>query len=276
MEKYRIEHFKSVYEFESALKSRPINEAFDISDGSADTHRSDWFQTKNYDEADDLLVNGWNAKIDEMKGTLEKFSRKVAVQQRITENNVVGFMPNVPRAIKGYPDSMFSHREVNKTETRNTIHIIYSMSSCAGTSGNQLLQAGLAILKMAMILDKSNIRTKIDLVPFESYCDNTYIGCTVGIKDYRQSFNFSKMAYPIANPSFFRRHGFRYLETMTGKLRAWSSGYGGSVTGRSDSSEWFKKAGFADDGVIYITFDDCARENYDPMKIMNSKGIKIK
>ena len=169
MEKYRIEHFKSIYEFESALKSRPINSAIkDVY--SSHTDNIQWFQTKNYEEADDLLLNGWNAKIDELKGTLEKFSRKVIVQQRITENNVVGFMPNVPRAIKGYPDSMFSHREVNKTETRNTIHIIYSMSTNSGTSGSQLLQAGLAILKIAMILDKSNIRTKIDLVPFESYC----------------------------------------------------------------------------------------------------------
>lgn len=276
MKKYRIEHFKSIYEFESALKSRPINKDFDISDGSADTHKSNWFQTKDYDEAEELLLNGWNAKIDELKGTLEKFSRKVAVQQRITENNVVGFMPNVPRAIKGYPDSMFSHREVNKTETRNTIHIIYSMSSCAGTSGNQLLQAGLAILKMAMILDKSNIRTKIDLVPFESYEGGDYIACTVGIKDYRQSFNFSKMAYPIANPSFFRRHGFRYLETLSGDLYKWSCGYGGNTYGRSDTSEYLKQAGFADEGTIYITYDDCRRGDYDPMKIMNSKGIKIK
>lgn len=276
MEKYRIEHFKSIYEFESALKSRPINEAFNISRGSSDTKRSEWFQTKDYDEAEDLLLNGWNAKIGEMKGSLEKFSRKVAVQQRITENNVVGFMPNVPRAIKGYPDSMFSHREIKKSETRNTVHIIYSMSSSAGTSGEDLLQAGLAILKMSMILDKSNIRTKIDLVPFESYCGGDYIACTVGIKDYRQSFNYSKMAYPIANPSFFRRHGFRYLETMSGNLDKWSFGYGGAVHGNSDTKDYLKKAGFTDDNVIYITFGDCENANYDPMVIMNNKGIKIK
>ena len=275
MEKYRIEHFKTIYEFESALKSRPINKDFDIEDGSSMKNAS-WTQTESYEEADSLLLNGWNAKIDELKGSLEKFSRKVVIQQRITENNVVGFMPNVPRAIKGYPDSMLSHREVNKTETRNTIHIIYSMSTNSGTSGSQLLQAGLAILKIAMILDKSNIRTKIDLVPFESYESGDYIACTVGIKDYRQSFNFSKMAYPIASPSFFRRHGFRYLETLSGELKKWTRGYGGVTNGRSDTSEYLKQAGFADKNAIYITYDDCRRENYDPMKIMNSKGIKIK
>jgi hypothetical protein len=275
MGKYRIEHFKTIYEFESTLASRPINKYFDIERGSSQTNTS-WTQTESYEEADNLLLNGWNAKIDELKGTLEKFSRKVVVQQRITENNVVGFMPNVPRAIKGYPDSMLSHREVNKTETRNTIHIIYSMSANCTVGGNQLLQAGLAILKIAMILDKSNIRTKIDLVPFESYESGDYIACTVGIKDYRQSFNFSKMAYPIANPSFFRRHGFRYLETLSGELGKWVSGYGGATHGRGDTAEYMKQAGFAEKNAIYITYDDCRREDYDPMKIMNSKGIKIK
>lgn len=276
MEKYRIEHFKSIYEFESVLKSRPINSAIkDVY--SSHTDDTEWFQTKSYEEADDLLLNGWNKKIDELKGSLEKFSRKVVIQQRITENNVVGFMPNVPRAIKGYPDSMLCHREINKTENKNTIHIIYSMSSNGGTGGEHLLQAGLAVLKIAMILDKSNIRTKIDLVPFESYCGGEYIACTVGIKDYRQSFNFSKMAYPIANPSFFRRHGFRYLETSSGDLGKWSSGgYGGNTYGRDDTAEYMKQAGFTGDGIIYITDKDCKMANYDPMVLMNNKGIKIK
>jgi hypothetical protein len=276
MEKYRIEHFKSIYEFESALASRPVNKDFNIKYGSA-KNDTEWTQTESYEEADSLLLNGWNKKIDELKGSLEKFSRKKGVQQRLTENNVVGFMPNVPRAIKGYPDSMLCHREINKTENKNTVHIIYSMGANGGTSGEQLLKAGLAVLKIAMILDKSNIRTKIDLVPFESYCGGDYIACTVGIKDYRQSFNFSKMAYPIANPSFFRRHGFRYLETLSGDLGKWSSGgYGGNTYGRDDTAEYMKQAGFAGDGIIYITDKDCKMANYDPMVLMNNKGIKIK
>ena len=276
MEKYRIEHFKSVYDFEKALKSRPINEAFDISRGSSQTSDREWYQTGSYEEADELLLNGWNAKIDELKGSLEKYSRKIVVQHRITENNVVGFMPNVPRAIKGYPDSMFCHKELNSKESRNTMHIIYSMNSTSRTEGEELLKAGLAVLKIAMFLDKSNIRTKIDLVPFEAYESGDYIACTVGIKDYRQSFNYSKMAYPIANPSFFRRHGFRYLETLSGDLKKWSSGYGTRTYGHDDTQEYLEKAGFAGEGIIYITHKDCGRAEFDPMKIMANKGIDIK
>lgn len=279
MEKYMIEHFKTVYDFERTLNKRTIRTEFEIFGGSSDTSESEWYQTESYEEAENFLINGWNAKIDELKGSLEKFSRKVAVQNRITENNVVGFMPNVPRAIRGYPDSMFFHKEIKRTEKRNTMHIIYSMTANCETDGKDLLKAGIAVLKIAMILDRSNIRTKIDLVPFLANKRDEYVACTVGIKGYRQSFNYSKMAYPIANPSFFRRHGFRYLETLSGiTAENWCFGYGRDIGGSTESKamEFKKKAGFYDEGVIFITYNDCLESEFDPMKIMAEKGINLK
>lgn len=279
MEKYIIEHFKTVYDFERTLNKRTISGEFDISDGSSRTSDTKWYQTESYEEADNFLINGWNAKIDELKGSLEKYSRKIAVQNRITENNVVGFMPNVPRAIRGYPGSMISNREIKRTEKRNTIHIIYSMTANCGTHGEGLLKAGIVVLKIAMVLDRSNIRTKIDLVPFLASEDGEYVTCIVGIKDYRQSFNYSKMAYPIVNPSFFRRHGFRYLETLSGiTAENWCCGYGRSIADSTESNamEFKKKAGFYDEGVIFITYNDCQESEFDPIEIMAKKGINLK
>ena len=274
MKDFRFENFKSVYDFEEALAKRPLNPLFDISSGSADKSDSGWTQTKNYDEADDLLVKGWNKKIDEVKSVLEKFSETVVRKTRKQVNDYVGFMPNVPRAIIGYPKSMITFTKQDRLEKQRIKHIIFDNTANCGTSGENLLKSGLTVLKLAMILDKSNVRTRIDMIPFNGVCSGTYLACSVTIKDYRQSFNYLKMAYPIANPSFFRRHGFRYLETQSGDdMKPWVGGYGSHID-KSDGKEFFEYAGFNKDDVLFITYKDCARADFDVEKLMANLGIK--
>ena len=48
MKDFKIERFKSVYEFEDALNKRPLNKAF----RNLFSHRSgdsDWYQTEDYE-----------------------------------------------------------------------------------------------------------------------------------------------------------------------------------------------------------------------------------
>ena len=270
MSDFTFETFKSVYEFEEALKKRPVNPHFSVSSGSCDSGSS-WYQTKDY--------NGWNAKIDEVKGVLEKFSSTVAVKHRKQIFDYVGFMPSVPRAIMGYPQSMINYTKRDELEKHRTKHIILNNTANCGVDGDKLLQAGLTVLKLAMILDKSNVRTKIDMIPFYAVRGSCYLGCSVTIKDYRQPFNYLKMAYPIANPSFFRRHGFRYLETQKGdKWKEWTSTYGRSIGGDNsgEAKEFRDYAGLNKDDVIFINYKDCENAGYDVEKLMENMGISTK
>jgi hypothetical protein len=182
--------------------------------------------------------------------------------------------------LKGHPKAMISYTKQERTEKRNTIHVVFNNCGTSDVSGDTLLKCGLTVLKMALVLDKSNIRTKIDVVPKMSYVrigGNSCYGCTVTIKDYRQPFNFSKMAYPIANPAFFRRHGFNYLEKTQGISSSWRSGYGCSLAMCSEEKKanYLKFAGLADNNVVYIDILDCSSADYDPIKLAVSKGIKI-
>ena len=281
MKDFKIEHFKSVYDFEETLRKRPVNKAF----CELYSHRSEkkeWYQTSSYEEADKFLMEGWNAKIDELKTTIEKYSQNVIVQRRKQIKNVMGFVPCVPRVLKGHPKAMISYTKQERTEKRNTIHVVFNNCGTGGISGDTLLKCGLTVLKMAVILDKSNVRTKIDVVPkmsYEYYGGNSCYGCTVTIKDYRQSFNFSKMAYPIANPSFFRRHGFAYYEHMDGDMSAWSLGYGTSLAQcpSKDKEEYLEWAGLTEkNGVVYVDIDDCRNADFDPEKLMENKGINLR
>lgn len=270
---FRFENFKTVYDFEKALAERPTNKDFGEC-ASKNKGNSSWYQTKDYSEADTFLTQGWNAKIDEVKSACEKFSTTVAVKHRRIVNDYVGFMPSVPRAIQGYPQSMINITKRDSTESQRTKHIVFDNTACGGTSGEQLLKAGLTVLKLAMILDKSNVRTKIDMLPFTSYAGNSMYGCSVTIKDYRQPFNYLKMAYPIANPSFFRRHGFRWLETQSGDMKKWVIRYGGEIFGRGEMTEaYLKFAGMKKDDVIFINFKDCKEAEFNPETLMKNKGI---
>lgn len=275
---FRFENFKTVYEFEKALSKRPINPSFGrrASLSSERTGDSDWYQTEDYSEADTFLKKGWNAKIDELRGELERFSRTVIVKRQRMIKSVIGFIPCIPNAIRGVPKTMYAFEKRDSKETKRILHLVMNNNSTAGTSGETLLKAGITLLKVAMILEKAMVRTKIDVVPFMSY-EGSYkcYGCTVTIKEYRQPFNYSKMAYPIANPSWFRRHGFRWLETQSGEMEDWVCGYGSSIHKRSKEQQekYLKYAGLRDDGVVYIDLDDCIRANFDAERLMADKGI---
>lgn len=276
MKDFRLEKFNSVYEFENAINTRPTNEAF--TECASKTKGDEYFyQTSNYDEANDYLLKGWNAKIEELRGAMEKFSSKIVVERKRQIKSVQGFLPCVPNAIRGVPKAMYSYSKVQEKQKRRTLHLVLNSCSTGGTSGEDLLYAGLTVLKVAMILDKMGVRTKIDVVPKMSYeGSNKCYGCTVTVKEYRQPFNYSKMAYPIANPSFFRRHGFRWLEVQEGDMRDWVGGYGRSIhkCSKSEQNEYLKWAGLLEDGTVYIDFDDCRGADYDPIKLMENKGIK--
>lgn len=276
---FRFENFKSVYEFEQALAERPVNSIFakmGKKPTSQKTDDAEWFQTENYKEADELLIKGWNAKIDEVKKSCEKFSSTIAVKHSKMKVDYVGVMPCVPSAIKGYPKSMINVTKKTNLEKQRTKHIIFDNTANGGTSGEQLLKAGLTVLKLAMILDKSNVKTKIDMLPFTTFDSDRFYGCSVTIKDYRQPFNYLKMAYPIANPSFFRRHGFRWLETLENNEMSvyFANGYGGSIFGRSKTEEYLKWAGLRKSDTVLINYDDCRRAHFDAERLMADMGIK--
>ena len=100
----------------------------------------------------------------------------------------------------------------------------------------------------------------------------------MNIKEYRQPFNLLKIAYPLAHVSFFRRHGFRYLETLPEmKNSKFVSGYGLSMiyTDKKIKDAYFKFAGFMEDDVVYIDFNDVTENEFDYRKLAKAKGIEV-
>lgn len=207
MKDFRYEHFNTIYEFENALRTRAVNNAFAGKDESHKKDHSDWRGTATYDEAQGLLEKGWNVKVEQMKSELEKFSRNVDVQRRKQIKSVAGYAPCVPNAIRGVPKSMLSSKPVQKKENRRTVRIVMNNTATSDVSADELMKSGMAMLKLALLLEKSGVKTRIDIVPkmsFRSDTKSVCYGCSVTVKDYRQQFNLSKISYPLAHVSFFQ------------------------------------------------------------------------
>ena len=273
--KYIFENFKNIYEFEKTLKARPVKEIFQKEIASADTKDFDFYQTKDFDEAETLLKDGWNPQIDYIKKELNKFAVGVNRSYNKQIKSIAGFAPCVPNAIRGVPKSMISTKKVEKKQ--RTVHLVINNCTRGSTSGEALMKSGLLFMKLAMLLEKNNIRTKIDVVPKMSKTDTGIFGCSVTIKDYKQPFNISKIAYPLAHVSFFRRHGFRWWETIDAPMNENALGYGKSIMflDKSEKQKYLKYASLTDN-ILYVDYQDALDAGNDLEKLIKNKQIKIK
>ncbi len=273
----KFETFKNIYEFQNALETREVNPLFK---GSQSSHydRPYFTNVKNFEEADNYLKNGWNTQVENMTAELRKFSQKIEVTRTKQFKNVAGFAPCVPNAIRGVPKSMIASKTIRVPENRRTLHLVLNNCGVSKVTTEELMKCGMTVLKLANLLDKSRIRTQIDVVPKLSKVDDEFIGCAVTIKEYKQPFNLSKMAYPLAHVAMFRCHGFNYLEVQDGKLNSDWTEQGTSLS-RCTSSEKnavLKKLGFTkENGIFYIDINDCKNADYDPEKLAKAMEINL-
>ena len=271
---FRYEHFKNIYEFDKALKTRKQNSF--MGHESHDRSTTGWYGTETFDEAQELLEKGWNSEVQNIKDELKDFSKTVLRNQNRTVKSVQGFMPCVPNAIKGVPKSMYALKKL-PVKKQKTVRLIINNTSTGGTTAQELMKCGLTVLKLAVMLDKKAIRTRIDVVPKASYNGNSCYGCSVTIKDYRQPMNISKMAYPLAHVSLFRRHGFKWLETLAeeGFNRGFADSYGCSLVRCSEKQkqDFIKYAKWNEEGSFYIDLAEVKRANFDPVKLAENLGL---
>lgn len=275
MSDFRYEHFNSIYDFENAINTRPVNEYFQ-GDEHSKSGSSSFTATESLNEADELMLKGWNAKVEEMKKKIN-FQNKVERLRNKQIKNVAGYAPCVPNAIKGVPKSMIATKVQRVEEKRRTMHLVINNTGTAGFTSTELMNCGMTVLKLAQLLDANKIRTRIDVVPKMSYKNDSLYGCTVKIKDYKQNFNLSKVAYPLGHVSFFRRHGFRYFETLPNPQQDFSGSYGTSdlEDNKQLRDKYFEFAGFLKNNVIYIDKNDCFKANFDPVVLAKNKGITL-
>lgn len=238
--------------------------------------RTEWAGTASFNDAVSLLSNGWTDKLAEIRKEMAQFDRvmeqNVTYQKKRPSTSVVGFAPHVPNAIMGLPNSMI--RTEHTPMKTKVVRIIYNMCMNSGTDADDIMNAGLAVLKIANALERKGMRVRVDVNPFLAERNREKVCALVCIKDWRQPIDLKKIAFPVAHPSMFRRIGFRWLETVPElKEQGFTSGYGRSLEEEDACASLLEAVGARTEKDYFVNVRIARRCGYDVNKLAQEIGL---
>ena len=164
-------------------------------------------KTKDFAEAEDLLLHGWEHGTKEIKNKVDAKDTGVAMKQK-SVYDVVGFQASVPRYLQGIPTNM-----VNKTNIKQKNKVI-TINKCAsygwGTKPQVIIKESVKVLQLINRLEEQGFRVNLNVI-FTTRAENKTI-TKVKIKSSSQRLNIKQVAFPLCHPSMLRRIIFAVWE----------------------------------------------------------------
>lgn len=248
-----FERYESISEFVNTINARPVDPYYKdlMSSHKTGEYREKFTCTKSFEEADNLLMNGDLETAKKMDAKARNIKQATGVKNTITRGPV-GFVPNVPAYLSGNPNNMFFVRSQSYKSTK-VINLVINSTISYDIDGDDLLTFGVRLLNIVVKLEAKGYRLNIYKSDISQYKDSgKNIGVLlVKIKDSGKPLNLTKVAYPLANPSFYRRHVFNWIE-KSGNTR--STGYGAvlySSTSKAILAKHFTKFVYIDTAESY-------------------------
>jgi hypothetical protein len=277
MKEVVFEKFDSLSQFIDVIRTRKTNEIFLRQEEKEVLHSQkktdyNWYLTNSYEESIKLATNGYEEGLDRLMSTGTRFQYRVNIPKNMPDVDFVGYAPHVANAIAGVPKAMISSAKVE--QKARAISIMYSHGDSADVSGADFVEAGKNILNVINTLELRGYRVALYVI--DASCSRQVAISIVKIKDWRQPSNPLKLAYPLLHPSYFRRQGFKWLETYPyledhclithgAPLRA----HCGRDT--SDQIKYLREIGVLKTNMFYTTFNE-AKINM-PEELIKSMGI---
>ena len=219
MEKVLFNKFDSVEQFSNWLQITPQTakgERFDASN-EVSKYNTEFTGTESFDEAQNLLKYGDKVNAEKINATI----RKIKAQGKGTEtrnklyNSPCGFMPIVPKVLAGDPQNMLAIKKQRFNSTK-VINIAYNVSVDCEKTTDELIETAAKVANVIASLEKNGYRVNLYAYSCGSDLKNNYYSLLVKIKDSGKYLDTLRIAYPLVNPSFFRRHVFGYMERLKG------------------------------------------------------------
>jgi hypothetical protein len=265
------EKFSSIRRLLEDLDRRPNNEIMRKERESDKADPKDWYKTRNYAHAKKLIVEGYTEILKSLTSFIyknTKFFKQASNKSSIMED-VLGSAPIIPNYLKGLPNNMF-YRKPNSRKIK-TLEIIYNMGANCGHDGIEWVKAGAALLSVIKFLERKGITVKLECIFMSANRYDEYIIGSVPLKDYKDRLDLQKLCFPLANPSMFRRFGFKFLETCPEMTKNFSFGYGGPT----DTEELIKVLKVPEKSIL-MSMTDILEFKNDPIKLLNHINETIK
>lgn len=170
--------------------------------------RSEFHGVRSYDEAYELLATGYQSVVGKLKEELKV--RGNESPRFVFVNDIQGFLPVIPLALKGVPNCMIDTRI--KPMKAKVIDVYYDMTANRDRDTEDFVRAGKLLLSAILGLEKQGY--KINLYAIQSYWDcHNYAHRSIDIlcvkvKSSNSPLDIKRMSFPLAHPAFFRVVGF--------------------------------------------------------------------
>lgn len=226
----KLEEFGSLGELTDTLAKRKNNmktypgRSRDSQEVRADSNN--WTGSKDYQEAQQLLVEGWATEAKKLAKRVPAQTKSVASNKTKPVYSVVGGQASVPRYLQGIPTNMIDKRQ---TPMKSKIIVINKDFSFPGmVSSTEILEEGVKALQIIQTLEGKGYRVKLNMA-FATRDGNEICAIRVTVKKPEERFSLLKMAFPLAHPAMLRRIGFRWIETCPFMVGRYGS-YGAPAT----------------------------------------------
>ena len=219
MEKVIFNKFDSVEQFSTWLQSTPHTakgKEFDYSNEISESN-TEFTGTESFDKAQHLLKYGDKVNAENINATI----RKIKAQGNGNEtrnklyNSPCGFMPIVPKVLAGDPQNMLSIRKEKYSNTK-VLNIVYNVTIDWSIKADEIVETAAKVANVIATLEKNGYRVNLYVYDCGKGLRDTISTILVKIKDSGEYLDTLRIAYPLVNPSFVRRHMRAYLERLEG------------------------------------------------------------
>ena len=273
MKKLVVEEFDSLTQYIDVIGSRKTNSLFTGRSLSSEKNDINFTMTETYSDSVNLAKNGYKEGLGSLMSASVQLQHRENIKKNMPSVDFVGYAPHVANAIAGIPKSMIS---VTKTEQKaKVITILYSHGDSAFVDAESFIKAGKNVLNVMYTLETQGYR--IGLYIMDAMCKSQKAISIVQVKNWRQPSNPLKMAYPLLHPAYFRRQGFKWLETNPEiKDEAFLGTYGQPLRCYCDTvsnqKKFLRENGILKQGWFYTTFNEAYANNAD--QLIKLMGIK--
>lgn len=164
-------------------------------------------ETKNFEEAKDLLLHGWEHGTIEIKRKVEARNTGVMLKQK-TVYDVAGYQCSVPRYLQGIPTNMINKKSIPQKNKVITINKCCSYSALVDRK--TIIEESVKVLQLVNRMEKQGYRVNLNVL-FDSVKRNISV-IKVRVKSSSQKLNIKQTAFPLVHPSMLRRIIFAVWE----------------------------------------------------------------
>ena len=216
-QKFYHERFANYKEFYDVVMSRQNNHPHESLQEVFDNHSKSWVGVNSIEEATDMFLNGWQQNVERMKIAFKKELDTLEHDRpRKMVNSVAGFVPIVPNALLGLPNSMIDVRMSPKKS--KILNFMVAIDRAGSNSVEEIIKKMSKTFAYIAMLERSGqyrCRIEVFFTAFSEYgTSKPKTSMSVLVKSENQLFDIKRLCFPVIHPAMLRLFGFAWAESL--------------------------------------------------------------